>query len=46
MSTALVSVKIMRVEGKSKSSDSVASESVESEGRVYSSEGSVGAILE
>lgn len=46
MSRAFVSVKIMRVEGKSKSSASGERESEVSEGRVYSNEGSVGAILE
>lgn len=46
ISSALVSVKIMRVEGKSKSSASGERESEVSESRVYSSEGSVGDILE
>ncbi len=46
MSRAFVSVKIMRVEGKSKSSASGERESEVSEGRVYSNEASVGAILE
>ncbi len=45
MSNVFVSDRMIRVEGKSKSSRSWARESDVSEGRVYSSEGSVGDIL-